>query len=384
MSRRHRLRTRLAALGAMLLTACGSSQTAPDPTPAALGAVHVSSAGEIRSYAISPRDGRLALVGTVVDAASETYGPGPRATDPDGRFLLASGLSRIQAYAVGRDGSLTRRADLSFGPALTDYNCGRGARRFVAALSVTRQFAYLLSYCNVRSQTWYAVDVFAIGSDGGLTPLGSTFLGSEELDSGPFLVADPSGQVVYRQQGREQMLAEPVRPDGTLAGPPAELQMPSDWSSFRTVSFARGFLIVGNLTSIASVRFETGRQSLELRSRLQAPREVQLVATAFGPTGVVVERYRPVFGQGAVYEDEAMLYGVGPEGELTFQRAVPDPAHYYGQYPTFHPSLRFAYARGRYPDDSLEAFTVAADGQLSLLQEIPDAKGSILITAPPP
>src|SRR5262245_14593216 len=215
----------VAAVIGLLQAACGSSQTSPGPLPTAApsgsawGALHVlGSGGLIASYAISREDGRLLPVGSVPGVT----GAGPEkprlAADPDGRFVFAASDSRIQPYAVGRDGRLAPRADLSFVSAVAGPDCS--AHR-AESLSASRQFVYLVSSCRLSSTAQFALDRFSVADDGRLVALGSMALGTLWSTSGAFLLADPGGQAVYRQWRWNGMVVQDVRPGGALGQPPA-------------------------------------------------------------------------------------------------------------------------------------------------------------------
>jgi hypothetical protein len=398
----------LAVVGGLLPVACGSDPgpEAADTALPAWGAVHVQTpllrstdgsilpkSSSIESYAVSRRTGRLVHVGSV----SEIAAGGRFVADPQGRFLFLGFAGHLQSYEVNRDGSLSRRADLTFAPypLAQTYHCGDGR---TTALSANGRFLYLVRECSSFNQYWYSLEVLAVAADGGLTVQGSRYLGNR-YSAGTGLFADPAGRFLYRHRWVSSLLAEPVLADGLPGTEVAEVTMPQDWGDVGRMQWTGQSLIVTDEDAgeVASLMLDEPGGRLDIRARI--PRvdwQSHFFMVPFGPNGFLLGRYRspPVTGQ--VYEDVLTRYEVGPQGQLAPIETVPDPDRFYSTAQSdvhsldlrlmrFHPSGGFAYAATTADGlPRLRAFAAAPNGRLTLLQEIPQATYDMVFTPPLP
>lgn len=389
----------------MLAPGCGSDPgpAAPDTGLPAWGTLHVLtppvrtantslvSWGSIVSYAISPRTGRLAKVGTVTEAAG-----GRLVADPQGRFLFTGTASRMQAYEVNRDGSLSLRADLSFTPYPLAYSrfCEGGAGGGASDLSANGGFLYVARSCSYHNQAWYSLEVLAVGADGSLAVRGSTYVGHRE-QAGPRLFAEPAGRILYRQGWVNRIIAEALRVDGLSAYEAGEVKLP-DWEDFGPLHRIGGSLIATDADggSVASLVLDEPHGRIDIRSLIPNDWKHVYFVVPFGPSGFLLGRH----GWGgsevarATYEDVMTRYDVEPDGRMVPVETVPDPDRFYFNareigYPTsrslrFHPSWRYAYAATG--ASQLRAYAAAANGRLTPIQEVPQQVYAMVLTPPLP
>lgn len=395
----------LACVGGLLAPGCGSEPgpAAPDSALPAWGALHVLtepistfngsviSRGSIVSYAISPRTGRLAHVGTVDEVA------GSRLTsDTQGRFLFTGDSSRMQTYAVNGNGSLSLRADLTFEPYPLSQSrfCEGRAGGAASDLSANGGFLYVARSCHYHNQAWYSLEVLAVSADGGLTVQGSTYLGSRGL-AGPRLLADPAGRILYRQGWVNRVIAEALRVDGLSAYEAGQVTLP-DWEDFGPLHRIGGALIAASAEggSVASMVLEEPRGRIVIRSLIPNDWEHVYFVVPFGPSGFLLGRHQ--WGGSEVrrttYENAMTRYEVDAEGRMLPVETVPDPERFYfeareigystSRLLTFHPSRRYAY--GATGASGLRAYEAAPNGRLTLIQELRGPVYTMVLTPPLP
>jgi DNA-binding beta-propeller fold protein YncE len=179
----------------------------PDGTRAITGFFFT---GGVQGYRV-PASGIFELAGGALPTASATG----VAITPDGRFVYVStrefggkAAEGILRFAINADGTLT-----SLGPpALLDESYG---------LTVTPDGRFLFA------QQGNQIARFAIGADGGLTPLGLTPLGLTPATGVFHLMASPAGGFLFAEI-TGGLASYAIGPDGGLAkvGPTAPIKEP--------------------------------------------------------------------------------------------------------------------------------------------------------------
>ena len=153
----------------------------------------------LSEFAIDTTTGLLTpLAGQATSSTDDN--PQHLAMTPDNRFLyVASSNDFVDAFSVGPGGALTP---------LAQYSVQGG----LFGIAVTASFVY------VTSRDGSVIDVFSIGSDGGLTAVacGACALPKGSKPSG--VAVDPTGTYLYvALHGAHQVAIGTIGPDGAIA-----------------------------------------------------------------------------------------------------------------------------------------------------------------------
>lgn len=159
--------------------------------------------GKVERFAVGP-DGSLASLG-----ATTTLSARFMAVSPDGRFLLLEGSTDVQSLAIGADGSLTPRPALMFaGASLRIFGIGPDGR-----------------YLYVPDYNTDVIFTIAIGADGALSVVGETPVVNPES-----VGVSPDGRYLVFYRGGGSGNAIGVAAIGA-SGVPAVLPVETPWDS---------------------------------------------------------------------------------------------------------------------------------------------------------